>query len=1064
MKNNRALKWLMSLALAVGIAVVGCRKKAEEPTQTVQPPTEVTKQQEEVKQEEAQPTEKPEKKPEEQGSFISRLPEIVETFTSTALQNMGGMGKMVSKESKLTFLEEDAQMVFPKSLGGFEMDYIGMPDSGFADMKKRPYCISYLSEELMSSICILVEPIPLDPMGNPMDLSACQSRMQKQIEQVSMGMTPMALYDKENEKNYATANRSAVNGFNLGDSTDESKFNVSGTPYRSISWSWRCPNGRMAQYLVGEKGLHSAGMFWRLPIMRRSPMSSISYNGPMGPIANPAGEQTYQHTAVVMQKGSRLLSVIVQSEGGEASANHPKAIEQFTAALDKEALSVSNQSFINILDENYENSEWGKLAKTPVKFYSALKSDMTEDELSKCLSKSDIEGKSFLEICGVNHETKLNYSKASVEGRLADAMQSLILYIEDYCELPFATDLGIVFMGPKGLVDSDILLSCFASKAKMDDEDREKSMVQAKILREKILFRNRQVGRISRIIANNRQRRLHAVEREIDAKRTAELVAYIKIQQERFYNVGGSDMNAINAELMNTVKHIIDELKSAKVSPRLFQNDDKGYMASDVTYAINIITSWGNLDDNTRQALRLKIVKTLFDLGEDSQTLMDLRNAILGYHNSMENALAYMLSNGLELENSPNIGINYDNLWSSPRIARLLILSNFPPPSYTMFNILNTGKMDVLKELLLADTAPVNERCNGQLPLAIAIMRGNTELEQLLLANGANPELTDGNGKKPEEYRVYGLYWNALNSKDYKTQKECLDKGMDPNRPTPEGQHYLDFAIRLKDTQAVKILLEAKTELSQGYMYLQMAINQGQFEIFKLLLDHGAPLEQDGNSILQTVLIQSASNSPDFLKELITRLDKSKLNEECCFLQGNRNGLKVTPACFAICMNNGYNDNADTLLKKLKILEEAGTVIVRQPTPQSLSPLYYAISKPYVSVDIYSYLLSKDLDLNSITAPKSLNAVDTWRLGDEIASKGVEKTAILTILMRQCVKKNINDSRLLNNVLPYLVEKGAKADVKDSYGKTCLDYLEALKSNQYLYKSYSEKFKLLGLR
>ena len=208
MKNNRALKWLMSLALAVGIAVVGCRKRAEEPTQTVQPPTEVTKQQEEVKQEEAQPTEKPEKKPEEQGSFISRLPEIVETFTSTALQNMGGMGKMVSKESKLTFLEEDAQMVFPKSLGGFEMDYIGVPDSGFTDMKKRPYCISYLSEELMSSICILVEPIPLDPMGNPMDLSACQSRMQKQIEQVSMGMVPMALYDKENEKNYAAANRS----------------------------------------------------------------------------------------------------------------------------------------------------------------------------------------------------------------------------------------------------------------------------------------------------------------------------------------------------------------------------------------------------------------------------------------------------------------------------------------------------------------------------------------------------------------------------------------------------------------------------------------------------------------------------------------------------------------------------------------------------------------------------------------------------------------------------------------------------------------------------------------
>ena len=164
-------------------------------------------------------------------------------------------------------------------------------------------------------------------------------------------------------------------------------------------------------------------------------------------------------------------------------------------------------------------------------------------------------------------------------------------------------------------------------------------------------------------------------------------------------------------------------------------------------------------------------------------------------------------------------------------------------------------------------------------------------------------------------------------------------------------------------------------------------------------------------------------------------------------------------------MNNGYNDNADALLQKLKILEDAGAVIVRQPSPQSLSPLYYAISKPYVSVDIYSYLLSKDLDVNSITTPKSLNAnpMDTWRIGDEIASKGVEKTGILTILMRQCVKRNFNDTRFLNNVLPYLIEKGAKPDVKDSYGKTCLDYLEELKSNLYLYKAYTDKFKVLGL-
>ena len=1042
------LLWGGMYLLAVFVFIVaGCRKK-----EAVSAPTA-----EENLQEEAvpKPAEAQDAKPK---NVLETLRQVEPMVHSTELLPSNQV--MITRHSQALVADDEADVVFPKKLGRFEMGFGGVPPRCMAikEIKQRPYSLSYDSDELKSSACILVEPRPKDVTGTPMELEACQKRMVEFVNQFAMGRMPMLTQETASPPGADVDGKPAgvgggMKGLKLDEPMPEGTLKESSLAYRRFSWRWRGVNGVMWDYQINDEGMHGAEMFWD---QRRFYAQSLSYKH-KAPMNNPSGEQLYTLTALLILKKNRLFTVIVQSEGSAALENHPSAVEEICAALDKNFL-VSCSDYLSKLDEESLDSHWAEQGDGEVKLCAVSREAMPPELLATCISAEAMEGKSFNDICGVDYENKLAFSKLTPESRMADALQSLILYIRDYAALPpsLRQPLNVIFQGADGYVDADEVVKHFGEKAEAPQADAEKLAVKEKLLREKIAFRNRQVQFICKVMANNRARKLFAVGREIDAKRTARLESHIQQQLQTPTQPYNMNMQMNMQSALEPVQHFLDELKSGSVSPYLKVNN-MGFQS----FLYNLISRLG---PTTHQKMALDFAKVLFDLGED-----DLAMALLSNQGELdrENHLCYMLSNGLDLYGS-NFGFDRHShilnglMQQSPRIVNLFLLANYPVPGNMMFNLISENRIDIVKRLLFADI-PVNERCNGQLPLAMAIMKGNTELEQLLLANGANPELTDATGRKPEDYRMNGLYWNALVSKDHAKQKECLSKGILPENQFNGGMRYIDKALTMKDTEAVRLLLEYKF-VPASWELLQRSYYSGLLDVFKLVLKQDIPLEQNGQHILNVVLqhsVNGQSDTAEYLKAVLARVPKEKLNQEICRIHQGNMPYNCTPACYTLYINNSGSDTSDVrTLEYLKILAEAGADISKMPSERSLSPLFYATFKGFMNIDIYSYLISKGADVNSVTVPKSLDMNNQWRMFSEIHVKGVEKTGMLTFMARMMVERQYYDSRFLSNVLPYLLEKGAKVDIKDSKGKSCLDYVETMKDkNKQMYEQWASRIR-----
>ncbi|MBQ9367996.1 MAG: hypothetical protein IJT83_09465, partial [Victivallales bacterium] len=507
---------------------------------------------------------------------------------------------LITKNSQSFVADNETDVVFPKKLGRFEMGFGGVPPSGMSinDAKQRPYSISFDSDELASSACILVESRPKDVTGTPMELEACQMRMIEFVNQFAMGQSPMLVSEAVAR---ASGNvGSGMNGLKLDEPMPEATFKESNIAYRRFSWRWRGMNGPMAAYQINDKGMHGAEMFWN---QRRF------YNR-RAPVDNPSGEQLYALTALLFIKKNRLLTVVIQSEGSAALENHPTAVEELCTALDKDLLLVSYSDFMTKLDEAYLNSHWAEQGNGETKLYAVSREAVPPELLTKCLSANAMDGKSFNDICGVDYETKLAFSKFTPESRLADALQSLILYIRDYAALPpsLRQPLNVIFQGADGYVDADEVVKHFGEKAEASQAETEKLAVKEKLLREKIAFRNKQVQFICKVMANNRARKLFAIERKIDAKRTARLESYLQQQLQSPTQPYNMNMQMSMQSALEPVQHFLDELKSGSVSPYLKVNN-MGLQS----FLYNLLSRLGP----TTVKMTLDFAKVLFDLGAD---------------------------------------------------------------------------------------------------------------------------------------------------------------------------------------------------------------------------------------------------------------------------------------------------------------------------------------------------------------------------------------------------------------------------------------------------------------
>ncbi len=131
------------------------------------------------------------------------------------------------------------------------------------------------------------------------------------------------------------------------------------------------------------------------------------------------------------------------------------------------------------------------------------------------------------------------------------------------------------------------------------------------------------------------------------------------------------------------------------------------------------------------------------------------------------------------------------------------------------------GMRELVQELLDAGT-DVNHSVNGWTPLASAALREDTEMLQLLLAAGADPNATDSNAVTSADGDAETC--NVHNAENYFRRlplcvaarninpdavRLLLAAGADPSREEPDGESPLAMAVSFDRTETVRLLLEA---------------------------------------------------------------------------------------------------------------------------------------------------------------------------------------------------------------------------------------------------------------
>tara|TARA_Y100000034_G_scaffold125539_1_gene175276 strand:+ start:102760 stop:103290 length:531 start_codon:yes stop_codon:yes gene_type:complete len=148
-----------------------------------------------------------------------------------------------------------------------------------------------------------------------------------------------------------------------------------------------------------------------------------------------------------------------------------------------------------------------------------------------------------------------------------------------------------------------------------------------------------------------------------------------------------------------------------------------------------------------------------------------------------------------------------------------------------MYDIVRSGSVDMLKELVKADPEFINRKNkDGYTPLILACYSGNAEVANYLI----NHSKDINSGSK------YGTPLMAASVKGYdKIVDLLIDKGADVNATDPNGTTALHYAIIFGFDDVAKLLTKAKANPklkdNRGKTALDYAKMLGKTEIVKLL-------------------------------------------------------------------------------------------------------------------------------------------------------------------------------------------------------------------------------------
>ena len=342
---------------------------------------------------------------------------------------------------------------------------------------------------------------------------------------------------------------------------------------------------------------------------------------------------------------------------------------------------------------------------------------------------------------------------------------------------------------------------------------------------------------------------------------------------------------------------------------------------------------------------------------------------------------------------------------------------------------------------LLAAGADANTPLmSGETPLMEAARRGNLETVRALLSNKANPNAQESNGGQT------ALMW-ALSQRQSAVVEALLKGGADVHAGSKSGFTPLMFAAQQGDADSARILLGAGAKPNDaqpktGLTPLMIASAMGHAKAVDVLLDNGADpnlVDANGYAALHHVVRDSDYGINPASKDAVLTIVKSLLKHGA-----NPNlRLKQDKEKAAEEIRNGSVQ---------AIYGKRSAVTVTEIILQGATPLLLAAEVN--NLDVIKALVEAGADPNIATERGTTPLIMAAGAGTDVQRERAPEeraTAVETAKFLVEHGADVNAAgqygwtalhaaayQGMNDVIEYLVSKGAKIDQKDEFGQTPL--------------------------
>ena len=263
---------------------------------------------------------------------------------------------------------------------------------------------------------------------------------------------------------------------------------------------------------------------------------------------------------------------------------------------------------------------------------------------------------------------------------------------------------------------------------------------------------------------------------------------------------------------------------------------------------INAKNNFGNTALMTAAAYNTEALKLLLDTGADITAVNNHGQTALFLALSNPSAIELLIKAGAKLDvpdkygNRPLYQAVNQNL--SGGVKKLLEFGADPNVKSHVLNMRNrqvefrtpleaaieNNQPETVKILLDAGANPNTKKANGATALILSIQYQPSAV-QLLLEKGADP-----NAKR--EHNITPLMYAAKIISSTNATKALLDAGANPNAKTDRGHTALTYAINANNVAAVKLLLDAGTQVIRQ----DVTEAKDKSEIMELLRAHARKL------------------------------------------------------------------------------------------------------------------------------------------------------------------------------------------------------------------------------